>query len=81
MITIKLEDEFADKIVVEALKDDYRMVKNNIADFKIFHTAEKVKPHILEDFEYNKKVLKALKRVLAFHMTHDDYKAFIQETK
>jgi predicted transcriptional regulator len=40
-----------------------------------------VKSHILEDLEYDKKLLKALKRVLAYHMTHDEYKVFIQETK
>ena len=81
MITIKLENEVTDKIVIDALKDEYQMVKTNIANIQSCMAVKAVKSHILEDLEYDKKLLKALKRVLAYHMTHDEYEAFIQETK
>jgi hypothetical protein len=81
MITIELEHEVADRVVLEVLKADYLMVKSNIANIEARMAVEKVKPYVLKDLKYDKKLLKALKRVLAYHMIHEEYETLIQEDK
>jgi hypothetical protein len=80
---VKLEIDFesADKIVLAVLKEDYRMVRGNIMALDKLIKQDKVKSYVIEDLEYDKKLLKALKKVLAYYMVHEEYQKFIEENK
>jgi hypothetical protein len=78
---IRLNHEAADAIAVEVLKEDYINVKQNIRNIKPQLYDPKTPDYVGADYAYDKKLLKALKRVLHYHMVHEDYRAFIKENK
>lgn len=78
---IEIDFEMKDKILVASLKEDYVFVKQNIQNLKALVKKDETPEYIKLDYEYDKKLLKAIKRVLRYYMVHEDYKAFIEETK
>ncbi len=81
-LKIEIDLEAADEIVGYILKDDYRIVRQNIRLFeRRMKNGEDLPSHLLEDLEYDKRLLEALSVVLAYRMSHDDHKAFIEENK
>ncbi len=78
---IKIDHETADRIAATVLKDDYVMVSQNIRNIEEMMQNQFVEFYVIEDLKYDRKLLKALKRVLAYHMTHDEAKKFIKENK
>jgi hypothetical protein len=80
-LNVEIDIVTADRIVVETLKEDYLRVKENIQNIKNLIKTDDVKSYVLEDLEYDKKLLKGIKRVLAYYMTHDECQKFIEENK
>jgi bacterioferritin (cytochrome b1) len=80
-MNIKIDVETTDSIVQDVLKEDYRMVRQNIRNIKNLMKSDKVKSYVVADLKYDKKLLKALARVLAYHMVHEDYVKFMKENK
>ena len=81
-LKIEIDLEAADEIVGYILKDDYRIVRQNIRNFeRRMKSDESMPKHLLEDLEYDKRLLEALSVVLAYRMIQEDHKAFIQENE
>ena len=59
-ITLPIDNEFADELVGLVLLEHTEIVKRNIQDFKHI---KKLKPHQIEDYDYNVKLHTALKVV------------------
>jgi len=59
-ITLPIDNEFADELVGLILKEHTDIVKRNIQDFKHI---KKPKSYQIEDYDYNVKLLEALKVV------------------
>ena len=59
-ITLDIDNEFADDLVGRILKEHTAIIKRNIQDFKYI---KKLKPHQIEDYDYNVKLHAALKVV------------------
>lgn len=79
---IEIDIETKDKIVLDVLKGDYIDVKQNIHNIKRNMKQNRhVADHVIEDYKYDKKLLKAIKRVLSYHMTHEEYNKFIEENE
>ena len=75
---IKIDFDTADRITVAVLKDDYVMVRENIKHIERCMMVEPNIPEYIEqDYKYDKKLLKAIKRVLAYHMSHDEVEEFL----
>lgn len=69
MTYIKVDGEMADKIIRDGLVESYFTTEEMIETAEAKEEAgEKLKPHQQEDLEYNRKYLKALKRVIG-HFT------------
>jgi hypothetical protein len=81
MESIKIDHETADRIALAVLKEDYQMVRQNVQNLDILKKNDTIADHMKKDLEYDKKLLKAIKRVLAYHMTHDECRKFIKENK
>ena len=65
MTYIKVDDEMADKIIRNGLVESYFTTEEMIETAEAKEEAgEKLKPYQKEDLEYNRKYLKALKRVI-----------------
>ena len=65
MTYIKVDDEMADKILRDGLVESYFTTEDMIEAAETKEEAgEKLKPYQKEDLEYNRKYLKALKRVI-----------------
>ena len=65
MTYIKVDDEMADKILRDGLVESYFTTEDIIEAAETKEEAgEKLKPYQQEDLEYNRKYLKALKRVI-----------------
>lgn len=58
---INISESIADSILIEILKEDYLMVRDEPAWNDV-------------DKKYNKKLLKGIQRVLHFHMTDEEWK-------
>jgi hypothetical protein len=80
---IKIDYDTADRIVLEVLKEDYLMVKENLANVntRIKGQEPTVADFLVQDRDYDKKLLKAIKRVLRYYMVKGDYDRFIEENK
>jgi hypothetical protein len=79
---IVIDYETSDRITVSVLKEDYLMVRDNIRNIESRMESESNIPdYIQQDYKYDKKLLKAIKRVLAYHLTKDEVDNFIQENK
>lgn len=79
---IRIDEETADRIALAVLKDDYLLVRENIKNIERHMMVEPNLPaHIDEDYKYDKKLLKAIKRVLSYHMTQIEVAKFIEENK
>jgi len=65
MTYIKVDDEMADKILRDGLVESYFITEDMIEAAETKEEAgEKLKPYQQEDLEYNRKYLKALKKVI-----------------
>lgn len=65
MTYIKVDDDMADKILRDGLVESYFTTEDMIEAAETKEEAgEKLKPYQQEDLEYNRKYLKALKRVI-----------------
>lgn len=73
--TLKLDYDTVDDIVLQVLKEDYVSLKQSLAETKGLDLL----PHQEADRIYDKKLFKALKRVLHSRMVHDDYVAFMSK--
>jgi tRNA(Ile2) C34 agmatinyltransferase TiaS len=80
-VNLQLSHEIADKILVSVLKENYYIVLDNVRDLKNKVKKKDCPFHVVEDYEYDRKLLKALRRVLRYHMTHEEYQAFIGENE
>lgn len=80
-VKFEIDLETADSIVVNVLKEDLLNVRQNIRNIEERMKFEAVASYVLEDLEYDKKLLEALSTVLAYHMVHGEYQAFIEENK
>jgi hypothetical protein len=82
---IKLDHDTADHIALEVLKSDYHMVKDNIRNCEILIKTKSahdyVHDYVYEDLDNDRELLEAIKRVLEYHMSHNDYKNFLMENK
>lgn len=78
---IDIDYEMKDKIVLAGLKEDYVFVKQNIQNLKALVKKDETPEYIKRDYAYDKKLLKAIKRVLGYYMVREDYKSFIKENK
>jgi bacterioferritin (cytochrome b1) len=76
---IKVDYETADRITLAVLKEDYQMVRENVQNLKLLKKNGTIADHMKEDLQYDKELLEALKKVLAYYMTADVYDAFIKE--
>lgn len=65
MTYIKVDDEMVDKIIRNGLVESYFTTEEMIENAELKEEAgEELKPYQQEDLEYNRKYLKALKRVI-----------------
>ncbi len=65
MTYVKVDDETVDKIIRAGLVESYFTTEEMVENAEMKEEAgEKLKPHQQEDLEYNRKYLKALKRVI-----------------
>ncbi len=78
---IKLDHDTADRIALEVLKYDYRMVKNNILNCHNLIKTKSVDDYVYDDLDNDRELLEAIERVLEYHMSHNDYKNFLMENK
>lgn len=78
---LEINIETADALVLAVLQDDYRFVKENLQNLKKFVESGQAAPHVVEDYKYDKKLLKAIKKVLRYYMIHEEYQRFIQENE
>jgi hypothetical protein len=80
-VKVEIDLEAADEIVRTSLKEDYVCVRQNIRNIEDIMKFEAVSSYVLEDLEYDKRLIEALSTVLAYHMAHDDHVKFIEENK
>lgn len=73
--TVELSFDAVDDIVLQVMKEDYRYVKQSLEETK----GVSLRPFEKEDRKADKKLLKALKRVLRYRMVREDYEAFMAE--
>ena len=78
---ITIDFETADRIVVESLKQDYRQVCENIRNIEKRMREENYGSHDRFDYKYDKKLRKAIKRVLSYYMTIEEVQKFIKDNK
>lgn len=78
---IKIDYETADRIVVETLKQDYLRVSENIRNIENLMKDENCPHHVAEDYKYDRKLRKAIKRVLTYYQTSEEVQKFFKETK
>ena len=65
MTYVKVDDETVDKIIRAGLIESYFTTEEMVENAEIKEEAgEELKPYQQEDLEYNRKYLKALKRVI-----------------
>jgi hypothetical protein len=65
MTYIKVDDDMADKIIRDGLIESYFTTEEMVEAAETKEEAgEELKPYQKEDLEYNRKYLKALKRVI-----------------
>lgn len=65
MTYVKVDDETVDKIIRAGLVESYFITEEMVENAEMKEEAgEELKPHQKEDLEYNRKYLKALKRVI-----------------
>ena len=65
MTYVKVDDETVDKIIRAGLVESYFTTEEMVENAEMKEEAgEKLKPYQQEDLEYNRKYLKALKRVI-----------------
>ena len=65
MTYVKVDDETVDKIIRAGLIESYFTTEEMVENAEMKEEAgEELKPHQQEDLEYNRKYLKALKRVI-----------------
>ena len=65
MTYVKVDDETVDKIIRAGLVESYFTTEEMVENAEMKEEAgEELKPHQQEDLEYNRKYLKALKRVI-----------------
>jgi hypothetical protein len=65
MTYVKIDDETVDKIIRAGLVESYFTTEEMVENAEMKEEAgEKLKPYQQEDLEYNRKYLKALKRVI-----------------
>lgn len=65
MTYVKVDDETVDKIIRAGLVESYFTTEEMVENAEMKEEAgEELKPHQQEDIEYNRKYLKALKRVI-----------------
>ncbi len=79
MESIKIDPETADRIALAVLKEDYQMVRENVRNLEILKKKGAIAEQLKEDMKYDEELLKAIKRVLAYHMTHDECRKFNKE--
>lgn len=75
MILIEMHQEQIDKIILEALQDDYIMNRNEIRELK--RRPQPLEPYKAEDLRECKKIKKALKRVIKYNMCAKDFGEWI----
>lgn len=75
-ISIKLDYEMADKIVVEALKDSYNSITSDIRRLKRKSKTVDLEDYEVQDLKDFKQNRKAIKRVICYYTTVDEQKEF-----
>lgn len=77
-VTIQLEYHVLDQIVIDYLKESYVNINNDILKLSDIDESE-LKTFEKKDIKYLLKTRKSLKRVLRYHMVHEDFLAFIEK--
>ena len=78
---IQLDDEALDKVMIIGLKNDYKLINKGIRNIKNLLQKGKADTSAYNDLEYEKKLLKSLKKVLKYKMPIYEYEQFIKENK
>lgn len=78
---IRLDDEALDKVMIIGLKNDYKLINKGIRNIKNLLQKGKADTSTYNDLEYEKKLLKSLKKVLKYKMPIYEYEQFIKENK
>ena len=78
---IQLDDETFDKVMIIGLKNDYKLINKGIRNIKNLLEKGKADSDAYNDLEYEKKLLKSIKRVLKYKMPIYEYEQFIKENK
>jgi hypothetical protein len=83
MQSVELNHEQAGSIVAQVLKEDFDFISKEISElsFKgdIDHVVQRnLKPHEYEDLRNNIEMRDAMKSLLRYYLTHNDYTEFME---
>jgi hypothetical protein len=78
---IRLDDDTVDKIVIIALKSDYKIINKGIRNIKSQLEKGKADSHAYNDLKQERKLLKSIKRTLRYKMPIYEYENFIKENR
>lgn len=70
---IEIQQEMVDDIIKQELTASYDYM---VSENKAIKELKSIPPYKKEDFEYNKKMIKHLRKVLHYYMTPEEKEAF-----
>lgn len=75
--SIKLTYDQIDKILIDELKDSYRVLTNEMVTIS---NLKEIPPHRQEDFDHNKTLRKSVKHVLGNYMNKEQFDKWFEST-
>lgn len=75
--SIKLTYDQIDKILIDELKDSYRVLTNEMV---VISNLKEIPPHRQEDFDHNKQLRKSVKHVLGNYMNKEQFDKWFEST-
>jgi hypothetical protein len=71
-----LNHEQAGSLVAQVLKEDFEFISKEVAE--LIHKRDKLERHQMEDLSNNVEMRDAMKSLLRYYLTHNDYTEFME---
>ena len=80
MLKIEISEDTATNLMRDMLVADYRGIRDNLYDLVNRGVEEgKLGNHLVEDYEYNKRIFEGLKIVMEYYLADHDRVAILAE--
>jgi hypothetical protein len=73
---VALNHEQAGSLVAQVLKEDFEFISKEVAE--LIHKRDKLERHQMEDLSNNVEMRDAMKSLLRYYLTHNDYTEFME---